>query len=163
MPKRGHDDLSDALVTTINRFFRGRPIWHGALWPHVAKLTPRQALWRSAPPRHCIWEIVRHVIFWRQWLIAHAAGRRTPDWRAHNWTMPERADVTAWRRELRRLRESQQALAALFRATPAAQLLERDRKGKFKRSWWLGVLAHDSYHTGQIATIRAMMGLKPID
>lgn len=163
MPKQTPDDLSDALVATINRFFRGRPIWHGALWPHVAKLTPRQAAWRPALDRHCIWEIVRHVIFWRQWLVAHAAGARKQEWRAHNWTMPERTDTESWRRELRRLWESQRALAALFRATPSGKLLERNRKGGFERFWWLGVLAHDSYHTGQIAVLRAMMGLKPID
>lgn len=33
------DSLSEALTLTLNRFFRGRAIWHGALWIHVAHLT----------------------------------------------------------------------------------------------------------------------------
>lgn len=161
--KNALNGLNDALVLTVNRFFRGRPIWHGALWQHVAKLTTRQALWRPAPQRHCIWEIVRHIVFWRHWLLEHAAGRRILDWRVHNWTLPERADAGSWRSELRRLRASQRSLARLFRTTSARKLLARDDAGKFTRFWWLGVLAHDSYHTGQIALLRAMMGLKPVD
>lgn len=75
-PRRRSDELGEALASTLDRFFRGRPLWHGALWPHVADLTAEQALWRPAPDRHCIWEIVRHVNFWRHWLLEHAAGRR---------------------------------------------------------------------------------------
>ncbi len=156
------DDLSQILVLTLNRFFRGRPIWHGALWPHVAGLTVPQALWRPAPQRHCIWEIVRHVIFWRHWPVEHEAGRHISDWKAHNWTLPERSDAASWRAELHRLRTSQRSLAALVRTTSAKKLLTRDHNGKFIRFWWLGVLAHDSYHTGQIASLRALLGLKPV-
>lgn len=157
------DDLSDAMAWTLNRFFRGRPIWHGSLWPHVADLTAQQALWRPTPQRHCVWEILRHIIFWRHWLIEHAAGRRIEDWKEQNWTLPEPADDTAWLAELRRLRSVQRSLTRLFRSTPSRTLLAGDAKGKFRRFWWVGVLAHDSYHTGQIALLRAMMGLKPID
>jgi len=161
MPTK-RDDLSDAMALTLDRFFQGRAIWHGALWKHAATLSASQARWRPAAGRRCIWEIVRHVTYWRQWLAEHAAGRRAPDWRTHSWTMPERADAAAWRKDLRRLRESQKAVRAVFQTTTGPRLLERDRKGKFKRFWWIGVLAHDSYHTGQIATLRALMGLKPI-
>ncbi len=154
--------LGDALVWTLNRFFRGRPAWHGALWPHVADLTAQQALWRPIPQRHCIWEIVRHTIFWRHWLIEHAAGRRVADWKEENWTLPEPANGTAWQAELRRLRSVQRSLNSLFRSTSDRMLLFRGANRKFRRFWWVGVLAHDSYHTGQIALLRAMMGLKPI-
>ncbi len=174
--KAAREDLSEAVVLTLNRFFRGRPIWHGALWPHVANLTAQQALWRPTPQRHCIWEIVRHIIFWRHWLVEHAAGRRIPDWRIHNWTLPEVTTPASWRGELRKLRASQRSLARLFRSTPGSRLLMRDdsldpqvrwhteaTNGKFTKFWWLGVLAHDSYHTGQIASLRASVGLKPVD
>lgn len=162
-PKTKTDNLSDAVTLTFNRFFRGRAIWHGALWTHVARLTVTQALWRPAPQRHCIWEIVRHIIFWRQWLVEHAAGKRIPNWKELNWTLPQRTNTASWRTELRRLRASQGSIAALFGRTSTRMLLARNSRGKFIRFWWLGVLAHDSYHTGQIATIRAVLGLKPID
>lgn len=162
--KRGGrgDELSDALALTLNRFFRGRPIWHGALWHHVSDLTAQQALWRPTPQRHCIWEVIRHVIFWRHWLVEHAAGRRIADWKAQNWTLPEPPDAAAWQADLHRLRSGQRSLTRLFRSY-GRTLLARDARGKFSRFWWVGVMAHDSYHTGQIALLRAMMGLKPVD
>lgn len=130
--RRGRrDDLGDALASTLDRFFRGRPIWHGALWPHVADLTLEQALWRPAPDRHCVWEIVRHT-------------------------------TAAWQADMRRLRSVHRSLSRLFRDTSDKALLAQDSRGKFSRFWWVGVLAHDSYHTGQIAALRAMMRLKPI-
>lgn len=150
-------ELGDALVLTLDRFFHGRPIWHGALWQHVADLTARQALWRPSPQRHCIWEIVRHIMFWRHWLVEHAAGRRVEDWKTHNWTLPESADAGAWQADLRRLRTGQRLLKGIFRAG-GSTLLVKDAKGKFSRFWWVGVMAHDSYHTGQIALLRAMRG-----
>lgn len=158
----GGYQLSEAVAWTLDRFFQGRPIWHGSLWRHVADLSVRQALWRPTPQRHCVWEIVRHIIFWRYWLIEHAAGRSVANWKQQTWTLPETANETAWRAELRRLRSIQHSLSELFLTTPDSALLSRDASGQFSKFRWVGVLAHDSYHTGQIASLRSMMGVKPI-
>lgn len=56
--------------------------------------TAGQALWRPAPERHCIWEIVGHIILWRRYLLAAMAGRPRPDWRTGDWRLPERTDET---------------------------------------------------------------------
>jgi hypothetical protein len=156
------ENLGEALAATLDRFFRGRPLWHGAVWPHIADLTTEQALWRPAPDRHCIWEIVRHMCLWRSWLLEHAAGRRIENWREQNWTLPESITAAAWRADLRRLRSIQGSLRRLFQNTPRKTLLARDARGTYRTFFWLGVLAHDSYHTGQIALLRAMLGLKPV-
>lgn len=157
------DGLGEALASTLERFFRGRPVWHGALWPHVSNLTVEQALWRPAPDRHCIWEIVRHIIFWRFWLLEHAAGRRIEDWKEQNWTLPPHTSDSDWQADLSRLRSVHRSLTHLFRSTSSRLLLSRDATGKFPKFRWIGVMAHDSYHTGQISSLRALMGLKPIE
>lgn len=156
--------LGPALAEAVERFFEGNNHWHGPLWKQVADLTAQQALWRPAPERHCIWEIVRHITFWRRYLLAMMAGAPTPDWRAHNWTLPERTDEAAWQEDLAELRRVQDELVAALRSRSASQLLAPDEQGRYARFVLeTGIIGHDSYHTGQIAYIRALMGRAPVD
>src|ERR1700694_981220 len=42
------------------------PSWHGTpLKGALRGLTARDALWRPAPGRHCIWDLVLHTAYWK--------------------------------------------------------------------------------------------------
>ena len=41
-------------------------LWAAAWGKAIDDLTPAQATWTPAPGRHSIWQIVNHVIFWRE-------------------------------------------------------------------------------------------------
>ena len=158
------DALSQALSELTERTFRTYNRWHGAVWPHVADLTIQQALWRPAAERHCIWQIVRHITIWRRYVIAWHAGRPRPDVDSGNWTQPDLADDAAWHADLAALERSQRDLVALFQSTDSQALLVRNDDGTFGQFVYIvGILNHDSYHTGQIAVLRALQGLPPID
>jgi len=158
------DVLSKTLADMVQRSFGGGGEWHAPLMKMVEHLSTDQALWRPAPERKCIWEIVRHLNFWREHLLARVKGRPVPDWRAHNWTLPERTDDEAWRAELEKLRAVNDELVAWLKERPAAELLAADEQGEpGELTWVLGITLHDSYHVGQIATLRALMGLPSVE
>lgn len=154
------DSLSKALAETIRRSFEHGNRWHAPLLQLVQDLTLEQALWRPGPERKCVWEIVRHMVFWRRYLLARVQGLATPDWRTNNWTLPPELNERAWQADLEELRRVQEELVEWFEARRADDLLAVDEDGSYSQFLLeAGIIGHDSYHTGQIALLRALMGL----
>lgn len=129
-------------------------IWIAPWRKAVEDLSATQAAWRPAPNRHCVWQIVEHVCFWREYTLAKAYGRATPskdEVERANFAMPETSTEAEWRRSIERLQQSHEALRAAIKDSNAAP--ER-------LPYHLG---HDCYHLGQIMLLRAMQGLAPIE
>ncbi|HZN36453.1 MAG TPA: DinB family protein [Pirellulaceae bacterium] len=132
-------------------------LWAAAWSKSIDGLTAEQAAWKPpgvAGQRHSIWQLVLHLIFWREsWLRRLATGQKpTPDETAR-LNFPEIADRSeaAWAEARRRLADTQQQIAAaLASVNPDADLL-------------MHFLPHDCYHFGQINYLRAMQGLPPIE
>lgn len=133
--------------------------WNEGLWAaawsrSVEDLTAAQAAWAPQPGRHSIWQIVLHMIFWREDCLRRlATGRKPTDEELAANNFPHLTDVSepAWTAAKRRFADSQQRVAAVL-ADGAASL---------ERVSYL--LPHDCYHFGQINYLRAMQGLKPIE
>lgn len=135
--------------------------WSAAWSKAVDGLTPEQAAWSpmNAPgvavgERHSIWQIVEHMIFWRENVLARMDGANAPsdpDRATRNFPKIIDRSEAAWSDTLRRFR------ATHDRITEAV----RDRYEVAAPAMWL--LPHDSYHIGQVAYLRAMLGLPPIE
>lgn len=123
--------------------------WHKA----VQGLTPAQAAWTPGPGRHSIWQIVNHMIFWREHERRNLAGDKPSgaERERRNFEAPADVSEQAWQRTLARLEESRTQTRALL-ADPANPL---DRIQY--------MIPHDCYHVGQIMLLRAMQGLPPIE
>jgi len=143
--------------------------WTDGLWAaswakSVEGLTPEQAFWSPAPGRHSIWQIVMHMVYWREtWLTRVATGRNhTPEqYEAGNFPAPPPATdpaarARAWSEAVRRLAETHTRIAAALAAG-------RSASDKYPTDSLMYFLPHDSYHFGQINYLRAMQGLKPIE
>jgi hypothetical protein len=129
-------------------------LWAAAWSKAVGDLTPAQAAWRPAPGRNSIWQIVEHMVFWRDVNLARLAGPRptTPqELETSNFPAVREPTDAAWRATLRRFEESQNRVAAAI----------VDPKNTLDRIAYL--LPHDCYHVGQIMYLRAMQGLTPIE
>lgn len=133
--------------------------WDTGLWAaswskSLEGLTAEQAAWSPAPGRHSIWQIVLHMMFWRDcWLHRVATGQRRPVDDLERVNFPEITEPTeeAWAETRRRFVETQARMAQGLRnyssdADPLTYLLP-----------------HDCYHFGQINYLRAMLGLSPIE
>ncbi len=105
--------------------------WHGTtLRGSLRGLSPREALWRPGPKRHCIWELALHTAYWkyavrRQLLGADRAGfPRSPS----NWpAAPAKPDAEAWKADLALLVLPHVLLRDVVRRLPPAKLAARIR------------------------------------
>ncbi|MBL8878627.1 MAG: DinB family protein [Phycisphaerales bacterium] len=129
-------------------------LWAGAWSKTVETLTAQQAAWKPATQRKSIWQIIEHMIFWREVILRRAAGETGPaDDEIARRNFPEPSAVTdgAFRLLLDRFKASQDAIAAhLGKSGPATDKIPY-------------VIAHDAYHMGQIAYLRAMQNLAPLE
>lgn len=137
--------------------------WHASLLDAVGDLTAAQAAWTPSPPRNSVWRIVEHVSLWKEDVARRVAGepRRPAGWeREHDWKdIPEVTDA-AWQASLRRLRAAHARLRAELAKRSDADLqvpppgYEAPLYAALR-----GVIAHDSYHCGQICYLRALQGI----
>lgn len=132
--------------------------WNGeswvAPWAKAIDLTPQQAAWTPAAGRHTIWQVVSHVIFWREYNLDLLAGKpKLPpeEVQRRNFPAPPAITGASWQQARDRLADSHRRIAAAL-ADPS---LPQDRLRHF--------LYHDAYHLGQIMYLRALQGLPPIE
>jgi uncharacterized damage-inducible protein DinB len=134
-------------------------LW-AAAWSKSIELSPQEAAWHpsSAPGvssgRHSIWQIVLHMIFWREsWLRRAATGQKPTKEEIAAGNFPPLTDTTqaAWDAARQHFADTQTRMAAVL-ADPKTDI-----------SILVYFVPHDSYHFGQINYLRAMQGLKPIE
>lgn len=128
-------------------------LWAAAWSKSVEDLSLGQASWKPHPDRHSIWQIVHHILFWREYSFRTLAGDRPDDAEVarRNWEEPAEVSTEAWEATLRRFAESQDRVIQTLRGS-------EERLNRF-----LYHLPHDNYHMGQIMYLRAMLGLPPIE
>lgn len=151
------------LLEVFDQAFNVRA-WHGTgLWGSIRGLTPREALWRPRPGRHCVWDLVLHTAYWK-YIVRRRLTRDTTiefpregsDW----LPLPRRPDAKAWKRDVALLREQHRLLRAAIARFPKSRL-----RVKAWRSTWsnaqniYGIASHDLYHAGQIQLIKRLGSL----
>ncbi|MGE0481406.1 MAG: DinB family protein [Phycisphaerae bacterium] len=129
-------------------------LW-AAAWPKaLADLSGADAARQPAPGRHSIWQILNHIVFWREVAVSRAGGGASPsdaDVARRNFEAPVDHSDAAWKRALARFEESQHAVRSA--------MLDESKKLDS-----LAYLApHDSYHIGQIMYVRALLGKPSIE
>ncbi len=132
-------------------FVFGKEGWHVSLWDSVRDLTAAQAAWTPAPSRNSIWQIVDHVALWKDGGARRISGEppRPSGWHVGvDWRPIPAVTEHAWRASLQGLRDAQARVAAALAAHAAADL-----------DTVRGLIAHDSYHGGQICYLRALQGI----
>lgn len=137
------------------------PAWHGTpLQGTLRGVTLRDALWRPAPGRHCIWDLVLHAAYWKcivRRRLAPDADVAFPRDGSNWFTLPRPANEAAWRADRRLLDEQHRLLRQAIARLDPKQL---DRKAL--RSRWrvkqevYGIASHDLYHAGQIQILKRL-------
>lgn len=130
------------------------PTWHGAnLREALEGVSLKEALWRPAPERHNIWELVLHCAYWKHVTIRQLGGfdddegfpRSPKDFPA----LPE-AMQAAWETDLSLLETTHQRLLTKVGAFVQARLSEPATDKRTVSEIIFGVAYHDIYHAGQI-------------
>jgi hypothetical protein len=156
--------VKDLVLDHLTYTFE-KEAWQPSLSKAVAGLTAAQAAWKPSPERHSIWQIVRHVILWKQGVL-DAWGGKVPDYREFervDW-QDVAGDDAAWQADVRRLRTVSRRLkrraeaatgAAMSRKIPTYTTLPDQVLAKRLTR----MATHDSYHAGQIRYLRALQGV----
>jgi hypothetical protein len=148
------------LVEILDEAFDARG-WHGTtLRGALRGLTPRQALWRPSPRRHCVWDYILHTAYWkytvRQRLTGGARGafpRRPSNWPA----LPAQPDAKALKADIALLEAEHRALRAVVAGLSSKALDALSAKGTWRQREMIhGVAAHDLYHAGQIQLLKRL-------
>lgn len=155
--------LKDAVLDHLTYTFE-KEAWQLSLAMAVAGLSARQASWKPAPERHSIWQIVCHVILWKQGVLEAWEGK-VPDMKVleqADWQEIS-GDDAAWEADVKALHEVSSRVkervgmaddAALAALLPTYQ----DVPDQAMAIRAMRMATHDSYHAGQIQYIRALQG-----
>jgi uncharacterized damage-inducible protein DinB len=120
---------------------------------------------------HSIGQLVFHMNYWMDYELRRMR-RETPKYPEHNAesfpAAPSPADVEEWERLKKNLARFLQEFAVLAKSPPdklqrqVEMVQERDAKlaGTVEAVLWQTV-SHNSYHVGQIAMLRRMLGAWP--
>jgi uncharacterized damage-inducible protein DinB len=133
---------------------------------HVATRSVFDGLdWHAAGTRvegspHTIYELLNHMVFWQDGVLEWLDGGSPsmPQHASGSWPGASSPNSRAeWLRAARRFR------AGLARLEHAARRAASVRKGRSKSPLEMlaGVAAHNSYHAGQAALLRQLLGKWP--
>jgi len=128
-------------------------LWHAPWSKSLSGLTPAEAAWKPSPQRHSIWQIVNHMIFWREHELRNLVGKKPDESEINrrNWEEPNSPTDGAWSATLARFAETHRQIAEAI----------ANEKNSIERLCYL--MPHDSYHVGQAMYVRALQGLPPIE
>src|SRR5512135_3351586 len=93
----------ETYLGDLDAFFDGENHWQAGLFQLISELTLEQALFRPTVERHCIWEVLRHINFWKMYAIAYLNDETRPDANSGNWgSLPDSPDYEKWKQEIDR-------------------------------------------------------------
>jgi hypothetical protein len=152
-------DLETAVLETLIGGFSGKGahtdaerMLDGLDWKLAGVLPP------DVP--YSILQSANHIIFWNGYTLAHLAGQKPkpPEHAADGWPGPVApGSDEEWQGFVRAYKASLEALAEAARAKRFTEIgRERTRLDVLR-----AMSNHVSYHTGQIALVRRMLGAWP--
>lgn len=150
----------NSFIHDFELFTTGKNFWQASLIKQIEGLTVEQALYIPAPGRHCIWELVRHIAYWKHWAITYVTSGEKLNAREDNWApLPEDQTESSWIEDAEKLRTLNEKCLEILRSVKSEELFSSNEKYVFFRQ----VLLHDCYHTGQIGLLRALQGINPVE
>ncbi len=156
---------AEHLAGALTRFFSRKDNgWFTSFTTAIAGLTAQQAAWVPGSGFNSVWGLVDHVWFWQQFALPLLRGlpedqqtlRREEDWAP----IADPADEKAWQAACRRAVEVNAELAAYVAGLTDEELDLPYAPDKARRRQVIqGLMAHNSYHTCEIISVRHMQGL----
>lgn len=150
------------LAVALERYCASdRNGWFCPLPEAVAGLTAVEAARAPGPGLNSIWGLVNHIRFEHECIIGRLQGREIDaEGLGHEYGWPPAGapdDEAAWQEACRLAIARNAELAALVAALPEERLAAASPGGR-DSLWLYGLLAHTSYHVGQIVLLRRLKG-----
>jgi hypothetical protein len=148
----------DLLLSQIDQAYDRRS-WHGTnLRGSIRGLTPIQAVWRPAPRRHNIHELIVHSAYWKYVVTRRLTGEKRGSFplKGSDWFARDTADAAALQDDIRLLQECHRRLRATVAALSSRALSRSSANSRPTHALVSGIVAHDLYHAGQIQILKRL-------
>src|SRR4030095_386653 len=149
----------ESYLHDLDHFVSGSNFWQASLLKQLEGLDHKQALYKPAEDRHCIWELVRHAAYWKHWALTYVNEGKKLNAKEDNWApMPEVQNEDSWQTDVSKLKSLH------YECRKTAEKIGNDlfESGEENIIFFRQLLYHDCYHTGQLGLLRVMQGLKPV-
>ena len=150
------------IVDQLEREHNGDP-WHGSpLQAILEGIDATRAAARPIPGAHSIWELVLHMIGWKNETARRLAGAVACMPVEGDWPDVGEPTETRWQETLSRLNSAHTALIAAVKTLPETKLYEPTLDTRSEPlgtgvSYYVllhGIVQHDVYHAGQISLLK---------
>lgn len=156
---RADSQMRNLLLGLVDEAY-DHTAWHGPnLKSSVRRVLPQEAVWRPKPGRRHIAEIVVHCAYWK-----YAVRRRLLDQKrgsfplkGSNWfKLPAKLSKPQWRELVTLLDDQHRLLREAIANTSLASRLTAGGKKDQPLVLIRGIAMHDTYHAGQIRTLKVL-------
>jgi uncharacterized damage-inducible protein DinB len=115
---------------------------------------------RPAGTPHTLFQLLNHLVYWQNWVVKWLEGNAplVPKHASGSW--PGSAEPASRKEWADAVRAFSQGLDALDRGSRTADLLAK-RGRKCRLEMLQTIASHNSYHLGQAALLRQMLGAWP--
>ena len=146
------------ITTLFSDIYDGDPWIDVTLTGTLEKISPESAAKRIIPHCNTVWEIVNHIISWRENVLQRVQGKVmiTPD--NNYFTAIADQSSIAWEKTLQALKNSQlQWIAFLekLKEEDLEKIYPGNDSAYYKHIY--GIIQHDAYHLGQIILLIKLM------
>jgi uncharacterized damage-inducible protein DinB len=147
------------LINVLDTTFE-KESWYAPLKNSIEGITAEQACFKPrGEGNKSIWELVNHLIYYKERLVANMEGRewtKNLDGDATFYFTEQSNDENEWKNVVERLEKAHNHLREVLNKISEDDLSKNSLEGKL-----LDIFLHDAYHTGQIIQIRKMQGSWP--
>ncbi|WP_192350177.1 DinB family protein [Algoriphagus sp. Y33] len=145
---------SRRIESLFAKQYNGNP-WLGVnMVDKLSQITPEQAAHKFSPQANSIWEILNHMIGWRE-LVLRGIPKNNYSSPNHNFIQPiTNTTKEEWQKTLAHLEKSQEDWLQYL--STLDEMILGETFGDMSYSYYeliLGVLHHDIYHFGQISIL----------
>lgn len=156
------------IIDLLNDTYESEQAWHGPSVVEVLReVSPKLANKRISPATHTIAELVFHMTTWRIFVVRKLQGDTSFDimTKEKNWKTFPQFDEFEWETLQMELSLSQEELISELEKQTSDEFLDQIVPGRTYSFYTMlhGVVHHDLYHGGQIASLRKALSLEALD
>ncbi|MFI5134783.1 MAG: DinB family protein [Chitinophagales bacterium] len=141
----------EQLSKLFSDLFDGSPWIDVNIMSTVDEITAKEAATKVFPNFNSIWEIVNHLISWRETVLKRLKGEEIESPEDNYFSYIRDRTEPAWTETKDRFRESQAQWIKAIKKFRKKDLQEQHASGPFTNYDLIsGILEHDAYHLGQI-------------
>lgn len=146
------------IAKLFEDLYNGSPWIDVTIMDTLKNISAEQAAKKVIPERNSIWQIVNHIIAWRENVLLRVQGNEMITPNNNYFTQLEIISETEWQKALERLVNSQEQWIHFLENFDESQFDKIYASNKMTYYEHIhGILQHDAYHLGQIVLLSKLV------